>query len=183
MKNKINISIIGMGYVGLPLACKFGSHYPTIGFDINNIRINQLKKHEDKTKEVSNSEIKNSKKLSFTSDEYLLKDSNIYIITVPTPINSKKKPDFRPLKSASKMFYGQDAQRGSPPPLLYLTGLGEYQFNEQPCVVSEFNLNLPSDVNYIRARSRHINRDDQLQFEKPLATATQRPLFADCLFP
>ena len=103
MKNKINISIIGMGYVGLPLACKFGSHYPTIGFDINNIRINQLKKHEDKTKEVSNSEIKNSKKLSFTSDEYLLKDSNIYIITVPTPINSKKKPDFRPLKSASKI--------------------------------------------------------------------------------
>ena len=69
------------------------------------------------------------------------------------------------------MFYGQDAQRGSPPPLLYLTGLGEYQFNEQPCVVSEFNLNLPSDVNYIRARSRHINRDDQLQFEKPLATS------------
>ena len=75
------------------------------------------------------------------------------------------------LKSASKMFYGQDAQRGSPPPLLYLSGLGEYQFNEQPCVVSEFNLNLPSDVNYIRARSRHINRDDQLQFEKPLATS------------
>ena len=82
------------------------------------------------------------------------------------------------LKSASKMFYGQDAQRGSPPPLLYLTGLGEYQFNEQPCVVSEFNLNLPSDVNYIRARSRHINRDDQLQFEKPLATATTNGNFS-----
>ena len=82
------------------------------------------------------------------------------------------------LKSASKMFYGQDAQRGSPPPLLYLTGLGEYQFNEQPCVVSEFNLNLPSDVNYIRARSRHINRDDRLQFEKPLATATTNGNFS-----
>jgi len=82
------------------------------------------------------------------------------------------------LKSASKMFYGQDAQRGSPPPLLYLSGLGEYQFNEQPCVVSEFNLNLPSDVNYIRARSRHINRDDQLQFEKPLATATTNGNFS-----
>ena len=82
------------------------------------------------------------------------------------------------LKSASKMFYGQDAQRGSPPPLLYLTGLGEYQFNEQPCAVTEFNLNLPSDVNYIRARSRHINRDDQLQFEKPLATATSNGNFS-----
>ena len=103
MKNKINISIIGMGYVGLPLACKFGNHYSTIGFDIDDVRISQLKKYKDKTKEVSSSEIKNSKKLSFTSDDYSLKDSNIYIITVPTPINNKKKPDFRPLKSASKI--------------------------------------------------------------------------------
>jgi len=82
------------------------------------------------------------------------------------------------LKSASKMFYGQDAQRGSPPPLLYLTGLGEYQFNESPCAITEFNYNLPSDVNYIRARSRHINRDDQLQFQKPLATATSNGNFS-----
>ena len=82
------------------------------------------------------------------------------------------------LKSCSKMFYGQDAQRGSPPPLLYLSGLGEYQFNESPCAITEFNLNLPSDVNYIRARSRHINRDDQLQFQKPLATATSNGNFS-----
>lgn len=82
------------------------------------------------------------------------------------------------LRSASKMFFGQDAQRGSPPPLLYLTGLGEYQFNEQPCAITEFNYNLPSDVNYIRARSRHINRDDQLQFQKPLATATSNGNFS-----
>ena len=82
------------------------------------------------------------------------------------------------LKSASKMFYGQDAERGSPPPLLYLTGLGEYQFNESPCVVTEFNYNLPNDVNYIRARSRHINRDDQLQYTKPLATSTSNGNFS-----
>jgi hypothetical protein len=82
------------------------------------------------------------------------------------------------LKSCSKMFYGQDAQRGSPPPLLYLTGLGEYQFNEAPCAITEFNYNLPNDVNYIRARSRHINRDDQLQFQKPLATATSNGNFS-----
>jgi len=82
------------------------------------------------------------------------------------------------LKSASKMFYGQDAQRGSPPPLLYLTGLGEYQFNESPCVISEFNYNLPSDVNYIRARSRHIDRTDKLQFEKPLATSATNGSFS-----
>ena len=82
------------------------------------------------------------------------------------------------LKSASKMFYGQDAQRGSPPPLLYLTGLGEYQFNESPCVISEFNYNLPSDVNYIRARSRHIDRTDKLQYSKPLATTTTNGNFS-----
>jgi hypothetical protein len=56
-------------------------------------------------------------------------------------------------KSVTKMFYGQDAQRGSPPPLTYLTGLGEYQFNEHPCLVSQFNYTLPSDVDYIRAGS------------------------------
>lgn len=82
------------------------------------------------------------------------------------------------LKSASKMFYGQDAQRGSPPPLLYLSGLGEYQFNESPCAITEFNYNLPNDVNYIRARSRHINRDDQLQFQKPLASSTTNGNFS-----
>jgi hypothetical protein len=82
------------------------------------------------------------------------------------------------LKSCSKMFYGQDAQRGSPPPLIYLTGLGEYQFNEAPCAITEFNYNLPPDVNYIRARSRHITRDDALQFQKPLATSTTNGNFS-----
>jgi hypothetical protein len=81
-------------------------------------------------------------------------------------------------KSASKMFYGQDAERGSPPPLLYLSGLGEYQFNESPCVISEFNLNLPADVNYIRARSRQITGADNLQYQKPLATTATNGNFS-----
>lgn len=59
-------------------------------------------------------------------------------------------------RSVTKMFYGQDAQRGSPPPLVYLSGLGEYQFNEHSCLVSAFQYNLPSDVNYIRARSSNV---------------------------
>lgn len=61
------------------------------------------------------------------------------------------------LRSVTKMFYGQDAQRGSPPPLVYLSGLGEYQFNEHPCLVSAFNYNLPADVDYVRAGSGNIN--------------------------
>ena len=67
------------------------------------------------------------------------------------------------LKSASKMFYGQDAQRGSPPPLLFLTGLGDYQFNEAPCVISQFNYVLPNDVDYIRANVQGIRPGETLQ--------------------
>jgi hypothetical protein len=86
-------------------------------------------------------------------------------------------------RSATKMFYGQDAQRGSPPPLVYLSGLGEFQFNEHPCVISQFNYNLPGDVDYIRAHSAvingtniQINRDRQTIAGNPLSYALQRLL-------
>ena len=65
-------------------------------------------------------------------------------------------------RSVTKMFYGQDPERGSPPPLVYLTGLGEFQFTQQPCVVASFNYNLPSDVDYIRARSINVQGTDLL---------------------
>jgi hypothetical protein len=84
-------------------------------------------------------------------------------------------------RSATKMFYGQDAQRGSPPPLVYLSGLGDYQFAEHPCVISQFNYNLPSDVDYIRAQSGssngtnlQIQRDRQTIAGNPLSYALQR---------
>jgi hypothetical protein len=84
-------------------------------------------------------------------------------------------------RSATKMFYGQDAQRGSPPPLVYLSGLGDYQFAEHPCVISQFNYNLPSDVDYIRAQSGSSNgtnlqtqRDRQTIAGNPLSYALQR---------
>jgi len=65
-------------------------------------------------------------------------------------------------RSVTKMFYGQDPQRGAPPPLVYLSGLGQYQFSQHPCVVTSFNYNLPSDVDYIRARSTNINGTNML---------------------
>ena len=84
-------------------------------------------------------------------------------------------------RSVTKMFYGQDAQRGSPPPLTYLSGLGDYQFSEHPCVVTQFNYNLPSDVNYIRAQSVLSNGNNLLNARKrqtvlgnPLSYALQR---------
>ncbi|CAB4138039.1 hypothetical protein UFOVP328_232 [uncultured Caudovirales phage] len=78
-------------------------------------------------------------------------------------------------RSATKMFYGQDAQRGSPPPLVYLSGLGEFQFNEHPCVISQFNYNLPGDVDYIRAHSAGINGTN-LQVNRNRQTIAGNPL-------
>lgn len=75
-------------------------------------------------------------------------------------------------KAVTKMFYGQDAERGAPPPLVYLQGFGEYQFNLHPCVVSQFTYNLPNDVDYIRARSPNINGTNLLQARQRQTVST-----------
>jgi len=75
-------------------------------------------------------------------------------------------------KSVTKMFYGQDAQRGTPPPLVYLTGLGEFQYNQHPCVVAQFNYNLPQDIDYIRARSKNTIPPGLLQRRQRQAVPT-----------
>lgn len=97
------IAVIGMGYVGLPLAVEFGKKYDVLGYDINADRINELKSGIDKTLEVNSEELKEAKKLKFTDKLNELKDYNIYIVTVPTPIDKHKIPDLSPLKSASEM--------------------------------------------------------------------------------
>ena len=101
--NKIKIAVIGLGYVGLPLAVEFGKVKSTQGFDINSSRLEELERGEDKTCEVSREELTTAKLLSFTGDVNKLKDSNVYIITVPTPINEHKQPDLTPLINATQM--------------------------------------------------------------------------------
>lgn len=96
------VAIIGLGYVGLPLAVEFGKVLDVIGFDINNERIQELKNGFDRTREVDQNELKASSRLSYTSDKTELKGANYFIITVPTPVDDSKKPDLRPLISASK---------------------------------------------------------------------------------
>ncbi|MFT5592936.1 MAG: UDP-N-acetyl-D-galactosamine dehydrogenase [Oceanicoccus sp.] len=98
------IAIIGLGYVGLPLAVEFGKKYDVIGFDINQNRIKELISGKDATLEVSVDELKEAKKLqySFNADE--LKKANVYIVTVPTPIDEYKQPDLTPLIKASEML-------------------------------------------------------------------------------
>ena len=101
-KNNINIAIIGLGYVGLPLAVEFGKKFTTFGFDINQSRIKELQSGYDMTLEVKFEELIQSSNLKLTSVIDDIRNCNIYIITVPTPIDSEKKPDLRPLKNSSK---------------------------------------------------------------------------------
>ena len=97
-----NLAVIGLGYVGLPLAVEFGKNREIIGFDINPDRVNELKNQYDSTQEVTTDELKSSVKLNFTNELQDLAKSNVYIITVPTPIDEQKKPDLDPLINASK---------------------------------------------------------------------------------
>jgi UDP-N-acetyl-D-galactosamine dehydrogenase len=98
------IAVIGQGYVGLPLAVEFGKHYPTLGFDINATRIEQLGNGIDLTQEMSGEQLKGSAHLKFSANTADLAQANVYIVTVPTPIDEHKKPDLSPLKGASKML-------------------------------------------------------------------------------
>ena len=100
------IAIIGLGYVGLPLAVEFAKKLPVLGFDINKPRIEELKSGTDSTLEVSDEELTEAKHLSYSSKVSELKSSNVYIVTVPTPIDKHKKPDLTPLEKASEMLGG-----------------------------------------------------------------------------
>jgi UDP-N-acetyl-D-galactosamine dehydrogenase len=98
------IAVIGQGYVGLPLAVEFGKYYPTLGFDINATRIEQLGNGIDLTQEMSADQLTGSSNLNFSANNADLAQANVYIVTVPTPIDEHKKPDLSPLKGASKML-------------------------------------------------------------------------------
>ncbi|MBF0123928.1 MAG: nucleotide sugar dehydrogenase, partial [Magnetococcales bacterium] len=99
---KDKIAIIGLGYVGLPLAVEFGKHYPTVGFDLKESRVEQLRAGHDHTLEVDTEELQQAQQLSFTTHIEAIADCNIYIVAVPTPVNSHRQPDFAPLLGASE---------------------------------------------------------------------------------
>jgi len=107
----INIAIVGLGYVGLPLAVEFGKHYTTLGFDINTARLDELQKGHDSTLEVDDEELAEARYLSYSGSLDDLKPCNIIIVTVPTPINEHKQPDLTPLIKASEAI-GQVLKQG-----------------------------------------------------------------------
>jgi len=108
---KYRICVIGLGYVGLPLAVKLAKHYEVIGFDVNQQKIKQLKEGIDVTGEVSREELKKSK-INFTSDASLIRTCNIIIVAVPTPVDKLKNPNLSYLESASKLV-GENLTKGS----------------------------------------------------------------------
>ncbi|MCK5874487.1 MAG: Vi polysaccharide biosynthesis UDP-N-acetylglucosamine C-6 dehydrogenase TviB [Alcanivoracaceae bacterium] len=105
------LAVIGLGYVGLPLAVEFGKYYPVVGFDISQKRIDALKSGVDSTLEVSSEELAAAKHLRCSCTQADLNDVNIYIVTVPTPIDKHKRPDLTPLIKASETI-GKTLKRG-----------------------------------------------------------------------
>jgi UDP-N-acetyl-D-galactosamine dehydrogenase len=111
MLEQARIAVIGLGYVGLPLAVAFGRRFPTVGFDIDAGRVAELMAHHDHTREVSAEELRAASLLEFSSDPSSLSGCNVFIVTVPTPIDEYKRPDLRPLESASRTV-GRAIARG-----------------------------------------------------------------------
>jgi UDP-N-acetyl-D-glucosamine/UDP-N-acetyl-D-galactosamine dehydrogenase len=99
---KCRIGVVGLGYVGLPLAVEFGKHFATVGFDVKPERVAQLRQGRDRTLEVSRAELRAAQRLTFTSELARLRRCQVYIVTVPTPIDGYKRPDLTPLIRASE---------------------------------------------------------------------------------
>ena len=102
----VSLAVVGLGYVGLPLATAFGSQYRTIGFDVDASRIAELQEGHDRTLEVSSQDLARADQLTLTSDLKDIKDCDIYIVTVPTPVRDDKTPDLSLILSASRMIGG-----------------------------------------------------------------------------
>ena len=104
--NNLRIGVIGLGYVGLPLAVEFGGKYATVGFDVNAARIAELESGADSTLETSAEELKGATQLTYSTDPAAIADCNFYIVTVPTPIGDSNRPLLTPLRKASETLAG-----------------------------------------------------------------------------
>ena len=105
------LAIVGLGYVGLPLAVEFGKRLETIGFDIDASRVSELGKGLDRTGETSAEELQSAIRLTLTTDVHALKGCNVFIVTVPTPVDEANRPDLTPLEKASATI-GSVLKRG-----------------------------------------------------------------------
>ena len=111
LKKETKLSLVGLGYVGMPIAVAFAKKIQVIGFDINSNKIEMYKKGIDMTKEVGDEALKNTT-VDFTSDEKRLKEAKFHIVAVPTPVNDDHTPDLTPVESSSRVL-GRNLQKGS----------------------------------------------------------------------
>ena len=109
--DQARLGIVGLGYVGLPLAVEFGKHFDTLGFDISAERIEELRRGHDRTRELSAEEIASAARLRYGTDPEALCECNTFVVTVPTPVDEHKRPDFTPLLRASQTV-GRVLKRG-----------------------------------------------------------------------
>ncbi len=142
--NNIKLGIIGLGYVGLPLAVEFGKHYPTVGFDIDGSRVNELNQGNDHTLELSKEDLKASRYLKITSTDSELTDCNVYVISVPTPIDDAKRPNLQALESATKLVAN----------LLKLNDIIIYESTVYPGATEEISVPLLEKISHLQ-----YNRD------------------------
>ena len=108
----MTVAVVGLGYVGLPLAVEFGKRYPTIGFDLSEDKIAAYRRHHDPTGELSNEQLKAAHRLVPTTDAAALEDADFIVVAVPTPVDEAHSPDFSPLVNASTTV-GSHLKRGA----------------------------------------------------------------------
>ena len=175
----IRIGIIGLGYVGLPLAVEFGKKFDTLGYDIDAGRIEELKAGRDRTHEISASDLSDAKLLAFSAAKSDLGDRTVFIVTVPTPVDADKRPDFSPLVSASRTI-GAFLKRGNT--VIYESTVYPGA-TEEVCIpqlerMSDLKLNLDFYVGYSPER---INPGDKLRrlASIPKITSGSSPAAAD----
>ena len=106
LPSQVHLGVIGLGYVGLPLAVSFAKHYPVTGFDINQRRVDELSEGIDRTLEVETEELRVATRLTFSTDPAPLEEVNVFVVTTPTPIDEHRQPDLGPLLSATRTVAG-----------------------------------------------------------------------------
>jgi UDP-N-acetyl-D-glucosamine/UDP-N-acetyl-D-galactosamine dehydrogenase len=161
--HEIRIAVIGLGYVGLPLAVAFGHRYPTVGFDIDARRISELQRHHDRTLEVAEDRLRDTPHLRFEHDATAMNGCNVFIVTVPTPIDAYKRPDLGPLEAASRDV-GRAIGRGGI--VIYESTVfpGATEDVCMPIVERESGLRFNEDV-YAGYSPERINSDRQHRLE------------------
>jgi UDP-N-acetyl-D-galactosamine dehydrogenase len=168
----IKIAVIGLGYVGLPLARLFSTKYETIGFDINNKRIQELMSGHDTTLEVSDELLKSALKTGFicTSNVEAIRDNNFYIVTVPTPVDEDHKPDLTPLYKASEIL-GQVVSKGN---IVVYESTVYPGVNEDECIpVIEKKSGLRYNIDFFAGYSpERINPGDKLHTVEKIKKVT-----------